>query len=426
MGAKVNNFTLVLAVPTWQSQQEGGTQSGLLSSNWSFSYNQLKNFDRNVSIKGPASFSSITDYMSYFTNKTDPYYLSSNSEYSSPYDNPNVSWLSLLSWDTYLTDTVNGNYVNFLYPNEKATPNYQLSERGHINKYSLGWSGNISNVLFLGTSLDFTSINHSTISTYSETLDAVGSMSLQSMFSTQGAGLGLNLGFILKPVNYLRLGLSLHTPTLLSLTDHSYSNLNSRIGTKNNNSSTPDDIYYDNYYMLQGPMQVNASAAVVFDKGLISAEYVYNNSTGMKLMNKDGVSTSYDTFENQDIKTMLNNVHTYKFGGEYRLNSNVSLRAGYAFKTASTKENAVKYLNLNTTRTDTEFFINNSQVNYYSGGIGYREGNWFFDLAYQLKNYSEIFYPYDYTATQYILNNTIPATVKTITHNLVATVGLKF
>ncbi|MDP4240217.1 MAG: outer membrane protein transport protein [Bacteroidota bacterium] len=423
---KFNNFTYVIALPTWRSQQDDS--KGLLSSNWSFSYNQVKNYDRNVTIKGGSTLSSMTDYMNYFTtaNKTDPYYLSSNSDYNSPYDNTNVSWLSVLAWNTYLVDTINGNYKSFLSDGERVSPNYQLTERGHINKYSFAWSGNFSNKFYLGTSIDYTVIDHTTTSIYDETFQLGGDMSMMSNFSTKGAGVGLNIGAIYKPTYNLRLGFAFHSPTIYSLTDHSYSDLYSDFNSHHNYSSTPNDSYYDNSYLLQSPLQLNASVAYVFNKGILSAEYVYNNTTAMKLMDSNGSSASYDKYENNDINTMLKDVHTLKLGAEYRITDNFSVRAGYAFKTASADNNAVKYLNLNSIRTDTEFFINNSNTNYFSCGFGYHENSWFLDFAYQRVNYSEDFYPYDYNATEFIYNNTKAASVSTSTNNLVATLGLKF
>jgi hypothetical protein len=424
---KFNNFSYIIASPTSRSQQ--GNSNGLLNSNWSFSFNQIKNFDRNVTIKGGSSLSSMTDYMSSFTANTDPYYLSKNSEYSSPYDNTNVSWLSILAWDTYLTDTINGKYVNFLKVGEHSSPSYLLSERGHINKYSIAWSGNFSNVFYLGTSIDYTEVNHSSTSTYEESFTDVGNMSLISNFSTTGGGISLSIGGIYKPTDNLRLGLAFHSPTIYNLTDHSYSDLYSNINQFQNHSATPNDTYYDNSYLLQGPLQLNASIAYVLKKGLLSAEYVYNNTTGMKLMDSDGKSSSYDKIDNpvnSDINNMLNNVHTIKLGGEYRLTDNLSLRAGYAIKTASVKSNAVKYLNYNSVRTDTEFFIENPNTNYFSVGFGYHQNNWFIDFAYQKMDYKETFYPYDYAATKDLLNYTKSASVSTSTDNLVATLGFKF
>jgi len=421
MSTLLNNFTYVVASPTWRSLQDEST--GLLNSNWSFSYNQVKNFDRNVTIIGGSTLSSMTDYMNYFTtaNNTNPKDLDlSSPDVYNPYDNTNVSWLAILAWDTFLADTVNGNYKRFLANGETVLPAYQLTERGHINKYSFAWSGNFSNKFYLGASLDYTVIDHSSTSIYDETFNSGGDMSLMSNFSTKGAGVGLNIGAIYKPIYNLRFGFAFHSPTFYSLTDHSYSDLYTN--TSHNYSATPNDSYYDNLYFLQSPMQLNASMALVCNKGILSAEYVYNNTTGMKLMDSNGSTASYNKYENNDINTMLKNVHTIKLGAEYRITNNLSIRAGYAYKTASVNDNAVKYLSLNSIRTDTEFFINNSNTNYFTCGFGYHESSWFLDFAYQRVNYNEIFYPFDYTA----VSNTNPASLSTSTDNLVATLGLKF
>ena len=61
----MTNFSVVLAAPTLKSENE---KTGLLTSNWSFSFDRLKTFNRNISIKSGLSNSSITDFMGYFSN----------------------------------------------------------------------------------------------------------------------------------------------------------------------------------------------------------------------------------------------------------------------------------------------------------------------------------------------------------------------
>lgn len=424
-GSNFSQISYVVASPTFRSEQNNST--GLLSSNWSFSYNQVKNFDRNVNIRGGKTQSSITDYMYDFTikntNYSDPYYYSNNSEYSNPYDNTNISWLSILAWDAIVNDTVGGSYVPFRNAGEYVSPSYQLNESGHINKYSLAWSGNYSNKFYLGVSLDYTAIKHRSTSTYYEGFENGDNINLMSDFSTTGSGVSLNIGTIIKPTDNFRLGFSFHSPTYYRLTDHSFSSLSSRIGINTHPTETPNDNYSDNTYHLISPLQLNASAAYLFDrKGALSVEYVYSNSTGMKLLDDKNNSTDNYTWENSDIANMLNNAHTIKIGAEINLTENIALRGGYALKTGSTKSDAVKFLNLNTTRTDTEFFINNSNTNYFTLGLGYHESSWFFDFAYVKKTYNEIFYPFDYTG----ISGTNAATIKNNTDNLVATLGFKF
>jgi long-subunit fatty acid transport protein len=144
---------------------------------------------------------------------------------------------------------------------------------------------------------------------------------------------------------------------------------------------------------------------------------------GGKLLDKNFNSQNYLT-ENDRMKTNINDVSTLKIGGEYKLNANFSLRAGFAYMGEANNPNATKIMFISTVRTDPEFFINNS-TRYYTAGFGYRESNWYIDLAYVNKNLNETFYPYDssYLADGYKAK---PANVITTSNNLVFTVGLKF
>lgn len=77
-----NNFSYVIALPTWRS--ESGYE-GLMSSNFAFSYNKIKNFNRSLAIRSNAAASSMTDYMAQFTNRNYGYY---TNDLSSFYLNP--------------------------------------------------------------------------------------------------------------------------------------------------------------------------------------------------------------------------------------------------------------------------------------------------------------------------------------------------
>jgi len=111
-------------------------------------------------------------------------------------------------------------------------------------------------------------------------------MTLDNTVKTTGNGVNLNLGAILVPVDFMRIGLALHTPMFYSLTTYNYSTLSFN-SSEDGNIESPEN-YVD--YQLQSPLQFNVSAAFLVDKqGLISAEYVFNNYRGMKLLDKMGI-----------------------------------------------------------------------------------------------------------------------------------------
>ncbi len=423
-----NNFAFVLAVPTWRS--ESGAP-GLINSNWAFNYNRLKNFNRRLNIVGGASNSSMTDYMAYLTSAYRQKYnggipgseLSYTSTYE-PFDNLNVPWLSILAYEGYLLNesaSNSGTWSSLLNAGEKVNPSYTLEEKGYIDEYSLGWSGNISNKFYVGASVNMRSIQYSANSVYGETFGAGGGMSLANTYSTTGTGVNVNLGAIFVPVDFMRLGLSLHTPTFYSLTDYNYAKLDYNT-EKNGWIATPEDAYTD--YKIQSPLRYDVSVAFIAgQRGLISAEYSVNNFTGTRLMDDKNNTGSYRP-ENDGMREMMNNARTIKVGGEYRITDNFSLRAGYANTSTPTKSTAAKYLRDNTIRTDTEYFLRN-RTDYLTLGLGYQEASWRIDFAYMNRIQDDDFYPYNSGN----LGNDLkvdPARVITQNNNLVLTVGFKF
>lgn len=143
---KANNFSIVIASPTKQSKK--GIQSGLQNSNFSFSFQQVKNFNRQMTIQSGELPSSITDYMAYFTDGIPEADLQSSENYH-PFNNQNVAWLSVLAYEGYLINpTSNNSWGSILNAGEKVIPSYYLHESGHINNISSVGQG-ISVICFI-------------------------------------------------------------------------------------------------------------------------------------------------------------------------------------------------------------------------------------------------------------------------------------
>lgn len=413
-----NNFSMVIASPTWRN--ESGTQ-GLLSSNFSFAYNRLKNFDRNIYSNSGPSLSSMTDYIAYFSEGFNPNDLTYNSDINELFNNSNIPTLSAYGYQGYLMDSIADRTWGSSIYNNKISPTNRLSEKGHLDEYSFGWAGNFSNVFYFGATLNYQALNYTSFNTYSETFSSEGSMSIGDTIYTKGSAWNFKIGAILSPTDFLRLGLSVHTPTVLSISDNYYSTLeynrtnldeNGTIVAPGNSSS----------YQLQSPLRVDASLAFILgSKGLISAEYIYNNNTGTRLLSEEGDNMAYQ-YENDGMSQALNNSRTIKIGGEYRLSENFSLRAGYANTNNETKPNAEKFIQLNTKKADTAYFLHNS-TDYLTAGFGYHESGWFIDFAYMNKIIDETFYPY---RSSDLANAVTPASVITSNNNMVVTLGFKF
>ena len=437
-GLGFNNLAYIYAKPTHRYETEN---TGFLSSNWSFSFNRLKNFDRNSNINGAKQASSITDYMGYFTGKITSADMSFTDPVYDPYQNVDIPWISIIGSDGHLiNETVTSgisSWNSVLNTGENVIPSFNIQERGSIDEYSIGWAGNFSNNLYFGTNMNMQGINYSKISQYKESFENGGGMTLSNTLTTMGLGINLNAGIIYQPMDAFRMGFSVHTPSVYYMTDVNYANLDYYLTpTSNGNFDSPSAT---NVYLLSSPWKFNASAAIILgQKGLISGEYAISYNTGAYFLDKNNSTQNY-TDENNGIPTMLKDVKTLKIGAEYKYSKNLAFRIGYANMSAGTNPLADKLLRPNTTRTDLEYLINNS-TNFITAGIGYRKSGWFIDAAFVYKIENETFYSYNSFAKDLLTNMqkrfptetdltklmVNPANVNTISNNIVITAGFKF
>lgn len=428
-GASIDNVSLVFANKTWRA--ENGFK-GLLSSNFSFGYNKLMNFNRSNVINGGDKVASTMTY--YMANQSknihpDDYMYDedniSDSQLNILFNDRNLSWLGVMaSFGKLMNPVYNTNnqpvgWSSLLESDETVLPTYLLKESGSMNEYSFGWSGNFNNKIFIGTTLNLQTLNHSMVSTYVEGFSEGGYMNLRNTLQTSGNGFNFNLGVIAVPVEYLRLGFALHTPMFYRLEQLNYATMDFD-GLEFGSVHTPTDNYVP--YRYQTPFLFNASAAIMTgSKGFISAEYVFKDFQSMNVSDVDG----YDLADVEtDIDNMLQASHTFKVGAEYRMTENFSLRAGVATVSSVMNETAEKLLDSKTARTDAEYFTHN-KTNYITAGLGYRENNWYFDMAYTNRLLDEDYHAFSSSGLNpaYAVS---PASVKTTNHNLVFTVGLRF
>lgn len=417
-----NNISIVLAKKT--KAGESGTK-GLLNSNFSISYNILKSFDRSLNVKNAVngSESSMTDYIANFTGSISPEDLSKTNSYD-PYISANIPWISVQAYDAGLIarNPFTGTWASTLsgIP-ETVTPSFVLTEKGFVDEYSIGWAGNLSNFIYLGATANVQSINYTSYSTYNEIFGDGGFMAMIDTISTKGNGVNLNIGTIIKPLKFLSLGFSAQTPTLFILKDNYNSKLNYETPVDTGIFATPGS---RSNYQLKSPLQLTASAAFILEKlAVVSFEYDYSNITGMLLMNKNGDQQDYAT-QNLNMKSNLANMQTIKIGGEFNINDNYSVRAGYANSSNPTITGSTKILPSNSTRTDSEYFLHKS-TNYLTAGLGYQKNNWFADVAFKYSTYNETFSPYSPNGVT-LAQNEKPATLSTTNTNLVISLGYKF
>jgi hypothetical protein len=140
-------------------------------------------------------------------------------------------------------------------------------------------------------------------------------------------------------------------------------------GVMGNHYAEPDkEGVYD--YEIETPMKTIISGAYVIGKvGLISVDYEIVDYSTAKLKNGTDGYDYYD--QNKVIKDAYKTVGNLHIGGEYRVNSNFSLRAGYENYPSVFKSTYLDQKNMN----------KNASYSTVSGGFGFKQGNVFFDAA---------------------------------------------
>ncbi|MTK54129.1 outer membrane protein transport protein [Paludibacter sp.] len=409
--AHFNNLSIVATIP--------GTDQ--YSSALSFTFDRLKSFNRNGVISGANQFSSLTDNIAYRTGGIPESALQSSSD---PYNNTSIPWISVLGYEGYLinpSSSGTNQWTSLLGSTENVRPSYSFSERGYIDQYSIGYAGNISNIVYLGASIGWQSLNYSLISYYGESFGSAENFNLKNEIYTTGSGFDVKLGVIVRPTDFLRLGFAYHTPMFYNMTDNYYASLYSAVktasGTFNGTVATPNEGGYSKYKVQTPSYYTFGLAAILGKKGILSFDYQYQDFSTMKLKNQDGDSQAFQ-FENDGVKANMKSVSSFKVGGEFRATDNIALRLGYNYISPATKPDAYRVLANNSVRTDSEYFLDVNTQNF-TAGIGFRYNNWNFDLAYVLSNQKQDFYAYDDA-------NLAPARLNTHNSNVAFTVGFRY
>jgi hypothetical protein len=194
--------------------------------------------------------------------------------------------------------------------------------------------------------------------------------------TARGTGVNFRLGLIARPVEFIRFGATIQTPTWYSIEDEFYTSLNSTFGP-NTYSSYPVD--YDGTdlgvlatdYKLVTPFKTTGSLGFQFGKvGLLSCEAEYVNYASMRLREGYDGYNFYD--ENNEITDAFRNVINIRSGGEIRFDQ-VSFRGGFAYFPSPYDKG--------------ELNEKSGQTNI-SAGFGIRDKNFFIDLGtvYVLQN----------------------------------------
>lgn len=438
---KANDFFFNFNQLSYIVSLQSGKDVGYVSSNFSFSYNRLKDFHRKTRVAN-GNTPSIT---SMIANLSSGFYPSDLHE-----DNLYVPYLSILGYEGYLMDPMADSMLYSPYADYANRMAYFGEEGGRIDEYNFSYAANIGHFLYIGAGLGIQTLDYQLVSEMGELYDNGAMMTLRNIFNTSGIGLNLRLGVIARPVSWMRLGVSFQSPTWYSLTDSYYGKIigeGTAQGIPTVSYTTPSS---SSHYGFNSPLKAQASMGFVLGKvALINVDYLLTHHQGMRLKGEESSSVWAEpefVYENNEIKEYTRLTHTLKVGAEFRIASQFSFRAGAAYRTASIDAFAPRTLMDNTTRTDMEIFTDRGMF-YAAGGFGYRYNGFGIDLAYGYSHQAQAYRPFQenaeflgngYFGVKKSQSGTSPSdlelgcgprnafSVSTIRHNAVLTISYKF
>ena len=342
------------------------------SINFGFSYNRIRDFNNNVYMEGINNSSSMVNEFVYTANQ---------------YDGDFDLFSDGLAWETYLID-FNEETGKYFGDFEDGSPYGQMqkksiSTRGSLGEYTFSIGGKFNKYLYLGASFSLQSLTYFEDSKYSEDdidnrIDIFNYFDYNYSQETTGNGYNFKFGAIARPLDWIRVGLSVHTPTFLKFKDYWSYSMETSVDLEGSPFYDEASGENDSYQKLTTPFKTTGSLALIVKKtGIISIDYEYVDYSTMRF----GDGSSYDYFyteENKAIKDMYRATGNLRIGGELRLGS-LCLRAGYGlygspYKTSEINKDA--------------FFTS------ISAGIGFRSNNFFLDFVIVNRQIEENYFLY--------------------------------
>ncbi|MBC5994975.1 OmpP1/FadL family transporter [Pontibacter cellulosilyticus] len=351
-----------------RDEYEGSDWTGV---NFGVSFTRLNNFNQRRSYSNTAASDQLTivEYFAEQANKKGVTLNDLNSEF-----NNGFTTLEGLAFGAYLIDVEvddEGNeFVVPLFREGEILQREDIRRRGSQNQFDIGVGTSYKDKLYLGASLGIVTSNFTQESIYREsessTNTAFTDLELRDEFTTEGAGINLKVGVIARPIDALRLGLTLQTPTAYTLNDTYQRSLYASFddGPTESAIELPGEFTYS----LVTPFRATLGAAGFIGKyGFVTADVEFVNYSNIKFSEDDGDFTTVNDYFNE-INNRISNTYqsavNYRIGAEGRFDL-FRVRAGYAHSGDPYKNASF-----------------DGSINSYTAGAGVRLKNYYFDLAY--------------------------------------------
>lgn len=378
--------------------------------NIGFNYQKSRNFNQIMSAVNSlndASANKLT-YISMGTLSPNP------AKWQSGIDT-RFSYISLLGRNTY--KHVNEAFTG-IDENNVFTDGYRAADmynaysenEGYVSDFSLNFSGNLNDRVYLGATFGLKDVHYNSTSLYGERLvdvsgNAAGFYNYTDNRKITGTGFDMKFGVIVRPSEEspFRMGAYIHTPTWYELTCSGTMTTAYNDGTKT--------LFNPYEYKIITPWKFGFSVGHTFGK-LAAIGVTYEFSDFSTIKNRIKTSEHYDEWGgsissyakdddmDQNTKASLRGVHLVKIGAEIKPSQVIAIRAGYNYQSAIYEDNGTKdafidaYYSPGAYRS-TYDYTNWKGTHRITLGMGFTlSRNWNCDISYQYATLRGEYHPF--------------------------------
>lgn len=312
------------------------------------------------------------------------------------------------AYESYLLDIdANGHLFTHASTDKMLNQKFAYQTGGGITEAAFAMAWNRNNKFLYGVTIGIPIINYERKSTITEkdgtgnTNNDFDSFIFNENLKTTGTGFNAKLGIIFKPVEYFRIGLTFHTPSIISLKDVADASITSNIENLsrrlNNDPSKPTSYTYntadinsvagingsDNVYnyQLNTPWKLGASVSYVFreindvtkQKAFITGDVELVNYKAMSYSSSENVPSQSEVDYFKGLNTSIDNTYKMalnaKIGGELKFKT-LMVRAGFNYMGSPYSKDFLSGSNVKGWRMTPSL------------GLGYRDKGMFIDLTY--------------------------------------------
>jgi hypothetical protein len=370
----VPGLSLVLNIPRENNGFQGGS--------FSISMTRTNDFNSNLVYSGRNTENSMVDYFLEQANGDTPEQFDTY-HYNDPIG---LSYYTYLIGPQSILDPPGPDDRYFTDAPVESDQQEVIQTKGTSHQWSFSYGANYKDILFFGGGLGLSTIRFESVKNFSEMYvdqSIVEEMFLTENLEVRGSGINATLGVIVRPVEFLQVGVSFVTPTAYQLTEtydasmevnwnnYDYWDGSDFVNLSYETAST-DIVTSD--YSLTTPLKLSAGLVLKSRYGFISGDVEMMNPAKARYKSEDpGISFGN---ENTEISDSFDKVLNYRAGFELRYEM-FRLRGGYSFQGSPFK--------------NTEY---GGEIKTISGGVGVRWEKFFMDFALIQRESENNYSPY--------------------------------